>query len=114
MWKPWGRLIYYGLCGVISSRGAIQFWRRTKMTYVATFMTIASITVWVIFVLTLVMPEHSDSWRRIFLPVAIAGLVLFAAERKRNPDKMAKWNSVPQKASFFEFIWFKYIADLED
>ncbi|MCK4353064.1 hypothetical protein KAW65_06640 [candidate division WOR-3 bacterium] len=114
LWKPWGRVIFYGLCGVMSLREAMVLWRRTKMIYMAIFMTIGSITSWVFFVLILVMPESYESWRQIWLPVAIVMLILLTIERKKNPDKMKKWNSVGMKASFFEFISFKYIADLED
>ncbi|MCK4307048.1 hypothetical protein KAW50_02350 [candidate division WOR-3 bacterium] len=114
LWKPWGTLILYGLFGVISSRGAIVLWRKTKMIYMALFMTIGSIATWVFFVLTLVIPERYESWRQIGPPVAIVLIILYVIERKKNPDKMKRWNSVPQKASFLDLLWFKYIEDLDD
>ena len=114
LWKPWESAILWGLLGISFSRGAILFWRRAKMIYVAVVMALLSIACFVSFFVLTIMPESHESWRQIWFPLVIVMLIMYAIERKKNPDKMKKWESAGMKASFFELLWFKYIADLED
>ena len=112
LWNPWRFAVPSGLLGIFYLRGAMILWRKAKMIYIAISYTVLSIVFLVVFLQSLIM--HSVSWSFIIFPAIFVLLFMIEVERRKNPNKVEKYESAWKRVSFFELITFKYLADLED
>jgi len=97
VWKPWGRIILFGVCGICSLPLAIMCWK-AKMPYIATAYTIG-ILVCLMYILTL-----SLNW----FPLFFITFILHPIERKKHPDKIEKWEKWRKSALFSDVFLCKY------
>ncbi len=111
LWRPWGTIVVWGLCGILFLRGTIVLWQR-QMIYVSISYAIFAIVSLVLFVQLLLIPNASWGWI-IFLPAPFVMLILTEIEERKNPDKMKKWELARKNVSFFKLLWF-HLPDLED
>ncbi len=110
LWKPWGPIVVWGLGGISFLRGATVFWQR-QMIYVSISYAIWAIVSLVLFVQLLLIPNASWGW--IAILVVFGMPIMIEIERRKNPDKMKKWELARKNVSFFKLLWF-HLPDLED
>lgn len=107
LWKPWGEVIFWGITAVFCLRAAILFWQVGKMFFIAISFAIGVLES-LIFLLWGRDEAVMESFWWIFILLFVI-LLFHRLEKKRNPEKMKKWELATKRTSLFENIGLQYM-----
>ncbi|MBI4722292.1 MAG: hypothetical protein HY769_04730 [Candidatus Stahlbacteria bacterium] len=108
LWKAIGG----GTIGIYLLIFTINLWQRVKMVYItiANILLVIAIFFWSLE--DLFIPESKRLGDLIFL-IVVLEVILHIIEKRKNPEKLHKWEELFNKASFFDILRFRHIPKID-